>query len=617
MSEYPPIADYGLIGDCHSVALVSRNGSVDWCCMPRIDSSPCFARLLDWERGGCCSIEPVPEEARPTFRSYIEGTLVLETSMRTARGQARVIDCFDIDPADTERDDRRERRLIRIIEGQRGAFEFDLRISPRFDYGEVDPWIRHHGGDLYSAMGGDAGLVIWCDAELEPSGRHDLAGRARVRPGERVRLAVTSGDPVGIDEPGEVGEMDSAELDDAVERTIAWWREWSERSAMEGPDSPGAERSAVVLKALTYEPTGAIAAAATTSLPESVEGERNWDYRQSWIRDSAMAVRSLAELGFENEASAFRAFIERSAAGNAKDLQVLYGLGGERRLPEHTLDHLEGYRGVGPVRIGNAAIAQFQLDAYGHLLEQSWGWYQKGHEPDDDYWRFILELVDTAAERWAEPDAGIWEWREPQQFVHSKALAWVALDRGLLLAERCMRKAPERRWRSVRDELREAIESKGYDEGRGVFLQRFGESDLDAALLRLPALGFLDYDDERMVRTVDAIREDLDCDGLIRRYSSDDGIGPPEGAFIPATFWLAECLAGQRRLGEARASFDRALSTANGLGLFSEEYDPDRKEMLGNFPQTLSHLSHLEAALALSKAQSAATAGQPAGGAAT
>jgi GH15 family glucan-1,4-alpha-glucosidase len=607
--SYPPIADYGLISDCHGAALVSRQGSIDWCCVPRLDSGACFARLLDAERGGFCSIEPEAAGKGSSFRAYEDGTMVLVTRLRTPQGEARLIDCFTI--ADDQDRAHQWRELVRILEGENGAFDYRIRIVPRFDYGAVDAWIRHHGVNVFSATGGNDALLIWSDASLHAPGRHSLEARGTVRPGERVRLSLAYLDPAEIDADRTPNPGDAAGIDRRVEETIESWRRWSSQQEMSGPDSAGTSRSAMVLKSLTYNPTGALAAAATTSLPErrGAKGGRNWDYRYSWIRDSALAVRSLARLGFEQEADSFRRFIERSAAGNAKDLQIMYGLGGERRLTEEEIPHLEGYRGAKPIRIGNAAVGQMQLDAYGQLLEQSWRWYERGHEPDDDYWRFLLELVEAAVARWQEPDAGIWEWRgKPQHFVHSKVMCWVAVDRGLLLAEHCMRKAPERRWKRARDEIREAIEKRGYDEDRGVFVRTFGESAMDAALLRLPTVDFVAYDDERMVRTADAISDQLEFAGLLRRYTGDDSLEGEEGAFVACSFWLVECLARQGRVEEARAVFDRAMATANGLGLFAEEYDPEKQEMLGNFPQALSHLSHLEAVLALAEMQGGPTA---------
>lgn len=610
-SDYPPIADYALIGDCHGAALVSRAGSIDWCCVPRFDSGACFARLLDWERGGFWEVRPeVDSSTLPPSRSYLEGTLVLVTTFNAPGGHARLIDCFTI-PREDEDTGRPPhwRELIRIVEGERGTFDFTFRIAPRFDYGAVDPWIRHLGTQTYGAIGGDDALLVWSDADLEAGeDRHGLQCEATVRPGERVRVSMTSLDPAEID-AGDVPDTGGAGgVDQRLDETIASWREWSSRLDIEGADAEAAERSAIVLQALTYTPTGAIVAAPTTSLPEGrgSRGARNWDYRYTWIRDSALAVRTMARLGCEEEAQGFRRFIERSAAGNAKDLQILFGVRGERRLTELELGHLEGYRGAEPVRVGNSAAGQLQLDAYGQLLDQSWRWYERGHEPDDDYWRFLVDLVEAAIERSKDPDAGIWEWRgEPRHFVHSKVHCWAAVDRGLKLAEHCMRKAPERRWKKERDRIRRSIERRGYDRDRGVFVQAFDSTDMDAALLRLPTVDFVAYDDERMIRTVDVVREELELDGLLRRYTVDDGNGSEEGAFVACAFWLVECLARQGRRDEARDAYDRAIATANELGLMAEEYDPGSREMLGNFPQALSHLSHLEATLAL-----AATEGQ-------
>jgi GH15 family glucan-1,4-alpha-glucosidase len=595
--KYPPIADYGLIADGQSGALVSRTGSIDWCCLPRYDSGSSFARLLDWEKGGYFAITPVAGSREASIhRTYVGQTMVLETRFRVEGGEAIVLDCLTMNrdgPTGVGP------QILRVIEGVRGSVDFDIEIVPRFDYGEIDSWIRRQGPNLYSAIGGDDGLLISADTEIE-SDEHTLRARCTVRAGERTRVVAAYCDPATLEEqPSQAPEP--GELDRALDDTIAFWENWTDHLSVATGDGPETVRSALTLKALIYDRTGALVAAPSSSLPEAIKGERNWDYRYSWIRDSTFAARSLGDLGCDAEADAFRRFIERSAAGNAEDLQIMYGVGGERRQEEIDLD-LEGYRGSKPVRIGNEATKQTQLDTLGQLVEQSWRWYERGHEPDDDYWRFIVDLADTACERWKEPDRGIWEWRAgPKHFTHSKALCWVAVNRALDLAKACMRKAPERRWRETRDEIRRAIERRGYDKKRGVFVQVFDEKALDAALLRLPMVGFIDYEDERMLRTADAIREELDADGLLYRHRSKDGMKSDEGAFLPASFWLADVLAHQSRLDEAHEVFDRAVATANGLGLFSEEYDPKSNEMLGNFPQALTHLSHIEAALALQR----------------
>jgi GH15 family glucan-1,4-alpha-glucosidase len=395
---------------------------------------------------------------------------------------------------------------------------------------------------------------------------------------------------------------DPAELDRRLEQTVAWWRGWSAHAGRLGRDQPALLRSATVLKALTQATTGAIAAAATTSLPEAPGGPRNWDYRASWVRDSVFALRSLAELGYSAEADGFRRFVERSAAGSAQELQIMYGLGGERRLAELILDDLEGYGGARPVRIGNAAARQHQHDVYGELLDLAWAWHQRGKTPDGDDWRFLVELVNTAAERWRTPDRGIWELRgRPRHLVHSKVMCWVALDRGLRLATDLGLPAPVERWTATRREIRAAVERHGYDPRRGVFTQAFGRPELDAALLLLPSTGFVAWDDPRMRRTVEAVRLELEVDGLLLRYRTPDGLEGTEGAFVACTFWLAECLARQGRTAEARGAFAKASAAANDLGLFAEEFDPAGGMLLGNFPQALTHLSHITAAVALAE----------------
>jgi GH15 family glucan-1,4-alpha-glucosidase len=590
------IRDLALIGDCRTAALVSREGTVEWFCVPRFDGGSVFARVLDPDRGGFCALSPLDASEFRASRTYVEDTLVLETTFEGRSGRARVRDCLLM----TEDEDERAcPTLVRSVDGERGTVELAVRIVPRFDYGDVRPWIRRLGDSLHTAIGGNDALIIWCESGLEQDQAHRLSGRLTVRAGDRVRLVIRYERPerVGADPP----PPEPGEIDEAVEATIAWWRHWCGRVRIH-PESLDVRRSALVLKALTYAPTGAIVAAPTTSLPEAIPGERNWDYRFAWVRDASFSSRAFAEIGCADEADAFREFIMRSAAGHAEDLQIVYGVGGERRIGTTSQTELAGYHGAGPVRIGNGAAAQRQLDAYAEIVNLIWRWHRRGHSPDDDQWRFLVSLIDRAAEQCDQPDQGIWEWPgKPDHFVHSKVMCWAALDRGIRLADECMRRAPTRRWAKVRDELRRTIETRGYDKRRGVFTQAYDSRELDAALLLLPTVEFVDYTDERMLRTVQAIREELDAgEGLLYRYRRDDGLKGQEGAFLCCSFWLAEALALGGELEQAEAVFERAVAYGNDLGLFSEEIDPASGELRGNYPQGLTHLSHIAAAVALS-----------------
>jgi GH15 family glucan-1,4-alpha-glucosidase len=593
----PPIRDYALIGDCHGSALISGTASIDWCCQPRFDSGSCFGRLLDWQRGGSCSVSLDGELEPEGASAYLDDTLVLETTLSTTSSTVRFLDFFAMREHGAERP---RRELVRIAECTRGTAEVTIDTSPRFDYGAIRPWLRRAGSEAFTAIGGDDGMLVWSDRGMHVDA-DSLVAAATLQTGARLRFVMRFVRPHELDDEAIATAPRAEEIDDRLDETLAWWKRWRERLRVEHPDRAGVVRSAVTLKALTYAPTGAILAASSASLPETLGGERNWDYRFSWIRDSTLAAHALAELGCEREAERSRHFIVRSSAGHAEDLQVLFGVGGERRTVEQELD-LAGYRGARPVRIGNSAAGQLQLDAFGEILNLAWRWHRRGHSPDDDEWGFFSELVEATIERWRDPDRGIWEWRGgPRHFVHSKALCWAAVDRGLRLAEECMRQAPVRRWEAARKEIREAIESRGYDRERGVFVQCFDEHAMDAALLLLPVCGFVAFDDERMVRTADAVRDELEVEGLLRRYRQDDGLPGEEGAFLACSFWLAECYAHQGRLPDARRAFDRACATAGPLGLFSEQVDPRSGELLGNFPQALTHLSHISAAIALAQ----------------
>ena len=600
MSDYPPLADYGYIADCHTAALISRSGSVDWMCVPRYDHDPCFGRLLDWHRGGYCSVNPTGEFT--SSRRYAGNSLILETMFETPHGRVRLTDCFSMRKGGKHDPDR---HLYRILDGLDGDVEMEAIVSPRFDYGALEPWIRKEPGDgrLYAALGGDDGLLVWSDFGLSIFRRHSLRATFTVGRGRRKRLYIEYRKPELIDERF-YGRPTPDGIDKRVEYTAGWWGRWSSSMRHKGRYADTMLRSAIVLKGLTNAPTGAIAAAPTTSLPESPGGVRNWDYRFSWIRDSAFTVRALADLGFVTEADGFRRFMERTAAGRADQLQIMFGIGGERALQEREIDTLEGYRGAKPVRAGNAAQSQLQLDMYGELVQLAWRWHKRGHSPDDDYWEFITELVDAAARRWSEPDCGIWEIRgEPRHFVHSKAMCWAALNFGIALATDVGRDAPIEAWAEAREQCKAAIERHGFDEDAGTYVQSFGSKVLDSSVLLLPSVGYIPYDDERMISTVDVLRTKLDSGGLLLRYEyGTDGIEGREGAFLPCTFWLAECLARQGRIEESCAVFERALGTGNDLQLFAEEFDMESDQMLGNFPQGLTHLSLITAALALREA---------------
>jgi GH15 family glucan-1,4-alpha-glucosidase len=594
----PRIEDYAVIADGHSAALVDRRGSVDWYCPQRLDAGSVFARLLDRERGGHCTVAPTEPLGEPE-RAYLEGSLVLCTTWTASGGRARVLDLLAVDRDDPATS---RRQLVRIIEGLEGAAEFEVHVAPRFDYGEARPWLYDAPDGTHYALAGDDALLVACAGLLSRRARRELNARFTVGAGERVRLEVRRVAPEDLHAGDPPRPCDPDELDRRAGATLAWWRDWSRDARLPRTDAEGVLRSALVVRGLTNPRTGAIGAAATTSLPESAEG-RTWDYRYAWVRDAVFSARALADLGFTDVADGVRRFVQRSSAGHADELRIAYGVGGERRLPEGQVDSLSGWRGIGPVRIGNGAATQRQHDVLGQLLDLAWHGHERGHPPDDEQWAFLSDVVDRAARVWRDPDCGLWEWRgDPRHFTHSKVMCWVALDRGIRLARDLGRDAPLDRWRAARDDVRAAIEERAYDPERGTFTQSLGGPELDAAVLRLGAVGFLDAGDERLVRTADAVAERLGEGGLVRRHDANDGQPGREGTFLPCAFWLAECLAAQGRTGEARERFERALQTRNDVGLFAEEYDVAAGEARGNVPQALTHVSHILAALALGRA---------------
>lgn len=606
-ADQPPISDYALLSDCHSVALVSRRASIDWFCTPRIDSPPAFGRLLDSEIGGSCRIVPAGDVLEAE-RRYVERTMVLDTTLRTSSGRLRVRDCFAMhrDFGRPGAGDHPRRQLIRQVTCLDGEVDVEVVIAARFDFGLIPAWVREHGDGEFTLVGGSTGLSVWTDAALELCGHHDIGGSRRLGRDESFRLVIGTHPPQDLDD-GPPDRETPERADDHVEETIRWWQEWCEarEGGRDGLDG-AALRSALVLKSLVHAPTGAIAAAATTSLPEVPGGSWNWDYRFSWIRDSWMTVRSLTEAGFREEVERFERFVERSSAGSVDELQLLYGVDGRHRTPEIEIPELTGYRGASPVREGNGAQEQLQLDMYGYLLELTWRRVQQGESIEPSYRRFLCELVDVVCARWHEPDHGIWELRgEPAHYVYSKVLCWTALDRAVRLAEAGELDPPDDavdRWRQSIEEICDTISSRGV-RADGAFAAVLDGDAVDASLLLVPEFGFVAPDDERIVATVDAVIESLDEDGLIRRFRHADD-SATEGCFVACTFWLVERLYDLGRIDEAKRYYERALSTANDVGLFAEEFDTRTDEALGNFPQALSHLAHIGAAVTFERGRS-------------
>lgn len=589
------IEDYALIGDLESAALVARNGSVDWLCLPRFDSPSCFAAILGNEEHGRWRIAP-SGAITATSRRYRPGTLVLETDFETEDGAVRVIDFMP---------PRRDGppRLMRIIEGLRGRVRIHAELALRLDYASIVPWVEPTSDGMRAVAGPDA-YRLSTPLSLEAEGgtiRADFA----IGEDDRERLTLSwhrsyESDPLAED------------ADSALARTVAWWQEWSGRCAYEGPYRDQVLTSLIALKAMTSATTGGLVAAPTTSLPEEIGGVRNWDYRYCWLRDSVLALEALLNAGYTEEALAFRDFLQRAGTGDPSKLQIMYGIAGERRLTEFELDHLPGYEGSKPVRIGNAASEQFQLDVYGELMAVAFITTEAVGRVEERLWPRWRTLVEHVERIWREPDDGIWETRgERRHFTQSKVMAWVVFDRAVRLAERFNLEAPVERWKQVRDEIHREVCERGYDPQRRTFTQYYGSKELDAAVLNIPLVGFLPGTDERVTGTIDAVWRELGRDGFVSRYSTaetDDGLPGDEGQFLACSFWLVSALAMNGRVEDARALFERLLSLSNDLGLLAEEYDVERKRQVGNFPQAFSHLTLVVAAYAIAAAEDKAPA---------
>ncbi|SDK84597.1 glycoside hydrolase family 15 protein [Nonomuraea jiangxiensis] len=583
------IEDYALIGDMHTAALVGRDGSIDWLCLPRFDSAACFAALLDEPRAGRWLLAPADRGARAR-RRYREDTLILETTWETSGGRVRVLDFM---PPRGEAPD-----VIRVVEGLRGRVELRTELTLRFGYGDIVPWTRHDGGQLAAVAGPDS---AWLDSPV-PLVAEDgttTAGFA-VSGGDRLAFVLTW-QQSWLPRPA---RLDAFEALDDTERA---WTEWMRGCAYRGQYAHAVRRSLLTLKALTYAPTGGVLAAPTTSLPELVGGTRNWDYRYSWLRDATYTLRALLTAGYEEEATAWRDWLLRAVAGHPADLQIMYTVDGTRRVPEWRADWLRGYEDSRPVRIGNAAGDQVQLDVYGEVLDCLYQGREEGLHHDDDAWELQRGLMDHLEGHWRDPDHGLWEVRGPRRhFVHSKVLAWVAADRMAGAVERQGRSGPAGRWKALREEIHREVCERGFDPDRNTFTQFYGSRGLDAALLLIPRLGFLPPSDERVTGTVEAVRRELSSDGLIMRYSPDlddlDELAGGEGAFLACSFWLADALALQGRPDKARELFERLLDLRNDVGLLSEEYDTGHGRQVGNFPQAYSHVAIVNTASDLGSA---------------
>ncbi|MEU9991715.1 glycoside hydrolase family 15 protein [Streptomyces sp. NPDC048045] len=597
------IEDYALIGDEQTTALVGKDGSIDWLCLPRFDSGACFARLLGDEDHGYWRIAPKGADTC-TRRAYRPDTLVLDTEWETAEGTVRVTDLMP------QRD--RAPDVVRIVEGVSGRVTVRSTLRLRFDYGSVVPWMRRSDGHRVAVAGPDS---VWLRTEphVDMWGQ-DFGTHAEfaVAEGERIAFVLTW-------HPSHEPRPPLVDPYQALSTSVRDWRRWTSHCRYEGPYRDTVVRSLVTLKALTYAPTGGIVAAATTSLPEELGGVRNWDYRYCWLRDSTLTLGALLSAGYHKEAEAWRDWLLRAVAGDPADLQIMYGLAGERRLPEWELPWLPGFAGSAPVRVGNGAVDQLQLDVYGEVMDSLSLARSAGLPTKPHMWALQCALMTFLQSAWHQPDEGLWEVRGGRrQFVHSKVMAWVAADRAVrTLEQRHELKGDLAGWRAMRDEVHREVCEKGYDPGRRTFTQYYGSRELDASLLLIPRVGFLPPDDPRVIGTVDAIRADLGHGGFVRRYDTDavgvDGMPGGEGAFLACSFWLADALHMTGRTDEARELFGRLVSLTNDVGLLAEEYDPGLGRQVGNYPQAFSHIALVNTALTLFGGEGTAGAGHGAG----
>ena len=590
-----PISDYAIIGDCETAALVARDGSIDWLCWPRFDSGACFAALLGTPEHGRWRI--APREGRPRIRRRYRGnTLVLETEFETDGGVVAVIDFMPL------RSDPKVSELVRIVVGRRGRVDMRMDLGFRFDYGRILPWVSRTADGRLRAVAGPHAVFLDAPVDIDADD-HATVARFSVAGGERFRFVLAY-------EASHLPPPEPCDPETALRDTEGYWSEWSERCRYRGPWKEAVVRSLITVKALTYRPTGGIVAAPTASLPEKVGGSRNWDYRYCWLRDATFTLLSLLNAGHRTEAEAWCDWLLRAVAGSASQTQPLYDIDAGHRVDEIELDHLPGHRGSRPVRIGNAAWSQLQLDVFGNIMDALYEAACFGLDLHEDSHRFQRELLAHLEKVWSEPDDGIWEVRSGRRhFVHSKVMAWVAFDRAVKSADRHGLQGPVERWRALRDRIHAEVLERGFDAGRGAFVQAYDSRDLDASALLMPIFGFLPPDDPRVLATTRAIERGLGRDGLLLRYdsdASDDGMPAGEGAFLACSFWLADNMILQGRRDEAEALFEHLLSLRNDVGLLSEQYDPEAGALVGNFPQAFSHFALLDTAFNFADAAGAA-----------
>jgi GH15 family glucan-1,4-alpha-glucosidase len=584
-----PLEDYALIGDCETAALVSRAGSVDWLCWPRFDSGACFAGLLGGPDYGRWLIAP-RDPATSVTRRYRDDTLILETRMETADGAVTLVDFMPLRGRHSD--------LVRLVRGERGRVRMHTELVLRFDYGRTVPWVTRLADGTFRGIAGPDMVVLRTPVPLQGK---DLTTVAEfdVAAGDTVPFVLAHG-------PSHLEAPEPIDPEPSLAETEAYWTKWAARNTSRGEWSEAILRSLITLKALTFTPTGGIVAAPTTSLPEQLGGTRNWDYRFCWLRDATLTLLALMNAGFHDEAKAWRDWLLRAAAGAPAQAQIMYGLAGERRLTEFELTWLPGYEDSRPVRIGNAAQGQLQLDVYGEVLDALHQARCAGLDSREADWAFQRALLKHLEEIWDRPDQGIWEVRgEPRHFTHSKVMAWLALDRGIRAIESHGLEGPLERWRQLRDHIHAEVCERGFSRELGSFVQSYGSRELDASLLLLPTMGFLKASDPRIRRTVEAIERRLLVDGLVLRYDTttcDDGLPEGEGVFLACSFWLADAYTLMGRTDDARRLFERLLALRNDVGLLAEEYDPRARRLVGNFPQAFSHIALVTTAHNLSRA---------------